>query len=125
LLASIDWPQDGYRLFEIATVDESSVDGWLQPIAEANALFMPRKSWDQLGGMDERFDASGGGLVNLDMYSRAMELPDAQLVLLLGEGTFHQMHGGIATNVSPEACRNALSSASIPTHTSINRSKNW
>jgi hypothetical protein len=102
LLASIDWPQDGYRLFEIATVDESSVDGWLQPIAEANALFMPRNSWDHLGGMDERFDAPGGGLVNLDLYSRAMELPDAQLVLLLGEGTFHQLHGGIATNVSPE-----------------------
>jgi hypothetical protein len=102
LLASIDWPKEGYRLFEIATVDESSVDGWLQPIAEANALFMTRNSWDQLGGMDERFDAPGGGLVNLDMYSRAMELPDAQLVLLLGEGTFHQLHGGIATNVSPE-----------------------
>lgn len=102
LLAAIDWPQDGYRLFEIATIDESSVDGWLQPIAEANALFMRRSLWDALGGMDERFDAPGGGLVNLDMYSRAMELPGAQLVLLLGEGTFHQLHGGVATNAPPE-----------------------
>ena len=73
------------------------------PIAEANALFMRRASWDQLGGMDEGFDALRGGLVNLDTYSRAMELADAQLkVLLLGEATFHQLHGGIATNVSPE-----------------------
>lgn len=102
LLAAIDWPHDGYRLFEVATMDESSVDGWLQPIAEANALFMRRELWDQLGGMDERFDAPGGGLVNLDIYSRAMQLPQAQLVLLLGEGTFHQLHGGIATNASAE-----------------------
>ncbi|MGH8474252.1 MAG: glycosyltransferase, partial [Methylococcales bacterium] len=102
LLAAIEWPQDGYRLFEIGTMDDSSVDGWLQPIAETNALFMRRELWDQLEGMDEGFDAPGGGLVNLDTYSRAIELPDAQLVLLLGEGTFHQLHGGIATNASPD-----------------------
>jgi glycosyltransferase involved in cell wall biosynthesis len=100
LLAQINWPADGYRLFEIATLDESSSEGWLQPIAESNALFMRRESWDDLGGMDERFDAPGGGLVNLDTYMRALDLPDARLVLLLGEGTFHQLHGGIATNVS-------------------------
>jgi Glycosyl transferase family 2 len=102
LLAAIDWPQDGYRLFEISTSDESSVEGWFQPLSEANALFMRRNSWNELGGMDERFDAPGGGLLNLDTYTRAMELSEAQLVLLLGEGTFHQLHGGIATNVSPE-----------------------
>ena len=36
LLASIDWPEDGYRLFEISTLDESSVEGWFCPIAESN-----------------------------------------------------------------------------------------
>lgn len=108
LLAAIHWPHDGYRLFEIATPDESSTEGWLQPVAEANALFMRRASWNKLGGMDERFDASGGGFVNLDTYSRAMELPDARLVLLLGEGTFHQLHGGIATNASPEQVQQDL-----------------
>jgi hypothetical protein len=102
LLAQIDWPQDGYRLFDIATLDESSVEGWLQPIAEANALFMRRELWHALQGMDERFDLPGGGLVNLDTYARALALPNAQRVLLLGEGTFHQLHGGIATNSSPE-----------------------
>src|SRR6185369_3969972 len=39
LLAQIDWPKDGYRLFEIGTPDESSVEGWFRPVAEANALF--------------------------------------------------------------------------------------
>ena len=38
LLRSIDWPKDGYRLFEIATPDEWSVEGWFQPIGQSNAL---------------------------------------------------------------------------------------
>jgi tetratricopeptide (TPR) repeat protein len=102
LLAEIGWPQNGYRLFDIATLDESSVEGWFHPISEANALFMRRESWDRIGGMDERFVSPGGGLVNLDTYSRALELPHARLVLLLGEGTFHQVHGGVATNLRPD-----------------------
>jgi glycosyltransferase involved in cell wall biosynthesis len=102
LLAGIGWPNDGYRLFEVATPEESSLDGWLQPIAESNALFMSRASWDILGNFDERFDAPGGGLVNHDVFRRALALPAAELVLLLGEGTFHQFHGGVATNASVE-----------------------
>src|SRR5260370_6476911 len=42
LLESIGWPQEGYRLFEIATMDESSFDGWLAPIGESNGLFLLR-----------------------------------------------------------------------------------
>ena len=109
LLETIGWPEDGYRLFEIATLDEPSVEGWLQPLGEANALFMRRTLWDNLGGMDERFDSPGGGFVNADTYRRAIELPDAQSVLLLGEGTFHQLHGGTATNISPEQLRENFS----------------
>jgi hypothetical protein len=98
LLAKIGWPQDGYRLFEIGTPDESSIDGWLQPIAESNALFMSRALWNEVGGFDERFDEPGGGLVNHDIFRRALELPEAELVYLLGEATFHQLHHGVATN---------------------------
>jgi tetratricopeptide (TPR) repeat protein len=98
LLESIDWPRDGYRLFEISALDESSVDGWLQPIAESNALFLRRELWDLLGGVDESFDAPAGGLLNLDTFSRALNLADAKLVILLGEATFHQLHGGTNTN---------------------------
>lgn len=100
MLASIDWSQDGYRLFDIAAFDESSVDGWFSQIEESNALFLSRDSWDRMGGVDERFDAPGGGYINLDTLGRAMELPDSELVVLLGEATFHQLHGGIATNQS-------------------------
>lgn len=103
LLDRIDWRNDGYRLFEISAPAGSSVDGWMQPMAESNALFLRREAWDMLGGMDERFSAPGGGIVNLDTFRRAAELPGAEPVILLGEGTFHQLHGGIATNASRDA----------------------
>ncbi len=102
LLNSIDWPNDGYRLFEIGAMDESSVDGWFQPISESNALFLRRELWELIGGVDERFDAPGGGLINLDIFRRIIEEPDAELVILLGEATFHQLHGGTSTNSRPD-----------------------
>ena len=98
MLASIAWPQDGYRLFEIGAFDESSIDGWFGSINESNGLFLSRNSWDRLGGVDERFDAPGGGFLNLDTLIQAFALPDSKFVILLGEATFHQLHGGIATN---------------------------
>lgn len=99
LLAEIEWPKDPYRLFEIATLDGSS--DLLGPIAESNTLFLRRALWDELGGMDERFDQPGGGFVNLDTLERALGRPGAELVLLLGEASFHQVHGGISTNSLP------------------------
>ena len=98
LLATVDWRADGYELFRIAALAGSSADGWFRPLLESNCLAVPRAAWDALGGLDERFTAPGGGLVNLDFYRRACDRADA-IVLLMGEGTFHQVHGGVATNV--------------------------
>lgn len=100
LLASVDWRSDGYRLFDVSVLAASSAGGWFQPAAESNALFLPRSMWQELGGFDERFVSPGGGFVNLDAYARAWALPRSQPVILLGEGTFHQFHGGVSTNVS-------------------------
>jgi len=98
LLASVDWTADGYRLFDISCFAGSSFGGWFRPIAESNALFLTRAQWDELGGYDPSFRMPGGGLANLDAWRRACTAPDTQVILLLGEGTFHQIHGGAATN---------------------------
>jgi len=102
LLAGIGWPDDGYRLFEIGTPAASSNDGWFLPMGDSSCLFMARSDYERIGGYDERFDAPGGGLVSHDTYRRACALDDTELVVLLGEGTFHQLHGGISTGASEE-----------------------
>ena len=98
LLAELDWEADGYRLFTAATLAESSSRGWFAPMGESNGLFLPAALWRELGGLDEAFALPGGGLSNHDLYRRACELPGVRLVVLLGEGTFHQIHGGAATS---------------------------
>ena len=52
-----------------------------------------------MGGFDERFQSPGGGLVNLDFFRLAITCNRLQPIVLLGEGSFHQFHGGVATNV--------------------------
>lgn len=98
LLESVDWRADGYELFRISSLAGSSLHGWFSPIGESNCLAVRTETWTRLGGLHEGFVAPGGGLVNLDFYREACRQLDP-LVILLGEGTFHQFHGGVATNV--------------------------
>lgn len=107
LLASVPWRQDGYTLFSVSVLAGSSHEGWFGTIAESNAVFLDRTLWDRLGGLDERFAAPGGGLVNLDFWQRAVAASDNAPCVVLGEGTFHQVHGGAATNGS-EGDRRAM-----------------
>ncbi len=98
LLASVNWMADGYQLFSISALAGSSAHGWFTIPSETSALFLGRDHWRDLGGYDPAFIAPGGGLVNLDTWARACADPAARVMLLLGEATFHQVHGGIATN---------------------------
>lgn len=99
LLASVDWMADGYRLFTCSVLAGSSASGFFGDIMETNCFLLPRRHFLDMGGFHPDFQTPGGGLCNLDFYSRAIQDTALQPVRLLGEGTFHQFHGGVATNV--------------------------
>jgi hypothetical protein len=101
LLKTVDWPSDGYELFRISSLAGSSRDGWFLALDESNCLAVRKESWTSMGGLHEGFVSPGGGLVNLNFYREAC-LRLNPLVILLGEGTFHRFHGGVATNVPLE-----------------------
>ncbi|MFI8746539.1 glycosyltransferase [Pseudomonas sp. NPDC077186] len=97
LLKSIDWPQDGYRLFDIAVLSGSCQGGFFQSNYESNFIAMSMRKWKALGGVDSRYDDFGGGNANLDLYKRLLEFPGTPFYMLFGEGSFHQFHGGVTT----------------------------
>jgi cephalosporin hydroxylase/glycosyltransferase involved in cell wall biosynthesis len=98
LLASVPWREDGYALFDISALAGSSQAGWFGCIGETNGLFMDRALWSALGGLNEGFEDAGGGFVNVELWERAVALSGNHPWMMLGEGTFHQVHGGAATN---------------------------
>jgi len=103
LLASIDWASNGYRLFDIAGACADASMGWFGRLYESGCFAISKVNFLQLGGFDERFQARGGGLANLDFFARALLRQDLEYVLLLGEGSFHQFHGGVASNAPANA----------------------
>lgn len=103
LLESSGWRDNGYKLFEISVPAGSSQGGFLRPMAESNFFTVARRFLLEIGGFDERFKSPGGGLVNLDIHKRLMTRSDIQPVMLLGEASFHQFHGGVSTNVPASA----------------------
>lgn len=102
LLHGIRWPEDGYRLFEIAVLSGSCQGGFFMPNAESNFIAMSMHRWNKLGGMDSRYNDFGGGNANLDLYKRLLGTPGIPFYLLFGEGSFHQFHGGVTTGTRTE-----------------------
>ena len=96
LFEQIGWPANGYRLFEISHFIGDR--DWLDGMWESNCLFVGRETLEQVGGFDESFDLPGAGYGNLDLYERLAGGPDVTVVSMLGEGSFHQLHGGDTTN---------------------------
>jgi glycosyltransferase involved in cell wall biosynthesis len=98
VLAACGWKENGYRLFSVSSAFADASEGWFGMLLESGCFGLPKSEFLALGGFDERFQSRGGGLVNLDYFRRALLRPELQYVVLLGEGTFHQFHGGVATN---------------------------
>lgn len=99
LMASVDWEQDGYLLFKISSPALSSGKGYFSKLTESNCFTMLRSTYQKIGGFDERFTSPGGGIANLDFFDRVHQIKDVNSVMIFGEATFHQFHGGTATNV--------------------------
>lgn len=98
LLKSVGWWENGYRLFDISHSTISSRFGFSGRVRESNCIFMHRSLFNSLGGYDERYRHPGGGLVNVDFFRRAVSTATT-VFTLLGEGNFHQVHGGASTGL--------------------------
>ncbi|MEQ8841469.1 MAG: CmcI family methyltransferase [Acidimicrobiales bacterium] len=100
LFEKIGWPRAGYRLFEIGSFVGDR--DWFDGVWESNCLFVSREQLQQVGGFDESFDVSGGSYSNLEIYERIGNSPGLTVCTMIGEGSFHQTHGGTTTN-QPDA----------------------
>jgi len=97
LLEDVDWRNNGYDLFRIACFSEANPKGFLSPMLESSCLFCTRESFEKIGRADERFDLPGGGSVSIHLYKSLAALPESKFIVLAGEGSFHQYHGGVTT----------------------------
>ncbi|MCY3814629.1 MAG: glycosyltransferase [Gammaproteobacteria bacterium] len=102
LLRSVAWQTDLDELFRISVWANAHDQRERIRQNESNAFAMARSTWDALGGYDEGFTRPGGGLCNLELFERAVNRKPSLgtlNVLLYGESTFHQVHGGAATSL--------------------------
>jgi glycosyltransferase involved in cell wall biosynthesis len=98
LLMKCGWKRNGYELFKVAGAFADASGGWFGCLFESGCFGMRKVDYLSLGGLDERFQSPGGGIVNLDFFNRALLQQHLKYVMLLGEGSFHQVHGGVASN---------------------------
>jgi len=103
LLACSGWKQNGYRLYTIAGAFADPGMAWFGCAFESSCFGIGKDEYLELGGFDERFVARGGGLVALDFFQRAVARERGDYVMLLGEASFHQFHGGVASNATKAA----------------------
>ena len=97
LLDSVAWRLDLDALYPISVWAGAHVPGNHLLQNESNAFAMHRATWESIGGYNEGFSRPGGGLCNLEIFSRYVARGRGLNVLLYGETTFHQVHGGAAT----------------------------
>jgi cephalosporin hydroxylase/glycosyltransferase involved in cell wall biosynthesis len=103
LFDEIEWPKRGYGLFDIGHFIGDR--DWFDGIWESNCMFVPRALLEQFGCFDESFSMPGGGYANLELYERVASTPGIAVVSIIGEGSFHQVHGGTTTNNADAGAR--------------------
>lgn len=101
LLESVEWRRDGYALFQVSCLAPSSDRGVLEAPSESNCFALRTDTFRDVGAFNSEFRSAGGGLANLEVFRRCATHPRLTPVQLLGEATFHQVHGGVAANAAP------------------------
>jgi len=97
-LQKIQWKQNGYRLFDIASIGGANPTGVINPLLESNCVFSSRFCFEKIGYADTAFTYPGGGSLNLHIFrSLGMLKETSHYFVLPGEGSFHQLHGGVTT----------------------------
>lgn len=89
LFETIQWPLDGYRLFDIGHF--AGERDWLDTLSESNCFFVPRSRLEQAGCFDDRFSSPGGRSNSPDLFERIASAPGNSLTTILGEGSFRQV----------------------------------
>lgn len=97
-LAAAKWEEDGYRLFRLISSFGDDGYGWFGCFYESCCVCLKRSTWLEVGGFDVRFQSPGAGLASPDFFRRMVLREETDYVVLLGEATFHQFHGGVASN---------------------------
>jgi len=101
-LKAIGWPGNGYELFNYAVMPGENMSRNFYNAVETNCLITNKTVLEDCGAFNEKFDEPGAGLANLELFMRLCNNPDNQYIMIPGEGSFHQDHGGTTTNPSPE-----------------------
>jgi hypothetical protein len=102
LLETTGWEKNGYALFPVSSVALSSKAGFFSRLAESNCFVVRKDDFIKIGLYQSGFKSPGGGLCNLELFNRMNAAGWMEPVMLLGEATFHQFHGGVATNAPME-----------------------
>jgi glycosyltransferase involved in cell wall biosynthesis len=98
-LKKIGWENNGYRLFDISSIGGANPTGVINPLLESNCVFCSRISFEKIGWADTEFTYPGGGSLNLHIFRSLGMLAETQHYFILpGEGSFHQLHGGVTTH---------------------------
>jgi glycosyltransferase involved in cell wall biosynthesis len=100
LIDGTNWKANGYDLFKIATPAPANKDGFFSQLWESNCFTVQREDLLNLNLFDERFQTPGGGYVCADHFHKVHQDDRFTPIMLLGEATFHQFHGGITSNVA-------------------------
>lgn len=101
LLDTVDWRADGYRLFDISCLGNLIAHD--TGPNESNVVFLRKADFKAVNGYNSAFESPGGGFASIDLFKRLIKSPGIEPILLIGEATFHQMHGGAVTSAQGAA----------------------